>query len=78
MKLHEIEATLKARTPVHVYSPDGWPVQGWHDATVAGIDSDKEHPRVWLNVGRSGQIVLESKKDIGERLRIKEHINVDR
>ncbi len=73
MKLREAEAAQQARTPVEYLAINAeWLSQGWHDATISAVDSHEKHPRVWLRVENSGGVTLEGKKDIRERLRVKE------
>ena len=74
MRLAQVEAAQQAGTPVEYLAQEDWTwlPNGWHDATVSAVDSNKEHPRVWLRVGNSGGVTLEGKKEIKERLRRKD------
>lgn len=70
MRVEQIEECLSKSIPVQYLAQGlGWLPDGWHDVQIAGIDSNLVHPRVWLNIGNAGQIIVECKKDIKERLR---------
>jgi hypothetical protein len=71
MKLAQVKAAQQAGTPVQYRSyGDNWLADGWHDATIAMIDSDSL--TVHLNVGNAGQVLCKGREAIRERLRGKE------
>lgn len=70
MRVEHVEECLSKNIPVQ-YLAQGleWLPDGWHNVTIAAMDTNPAHPSVWLNIGNAGQIELKTKKDIHERLR---------
>ncbi len=72
MTIQEAKQALNDQTPVEFLSHGGWLEPGWHTMSVSAIDENEDAPRVWLRYGLSGGVGIVGKKDIRERLRVKE------